>query len=310
MKNTPKRIYDGKYKGMSDRKILKILIDRAIKKSNTFDEFFKNLEAEQVEIKRRGDNYSFRIPQAERFIRLSSLHDDEYTLMMIRARIEDYNGYIKHKKALEENQIKRVDKSNNSTSTILKNININSATLKFLKDNDIDSYSELTDKISNIENLIQKERDNIDTIKIQIADKREAIKAIKTYWKLKPICEQAVKLKKTNNSKYAMYTEEHKQEIADFKNAIAIMEKVKKDGKLPKMQDLYDEVEVLTEHKDYYISVNIKTQEKLKNWKNIKYNVDNALNPKIEDTKKDEIEISDKNEKANSKTKKSLAYSL
>jgi hypothetical protein len=91
------------------------------------------------------------------------------------------------------------------------------------------------------------------------------------------------------------------------------MEKVKKDGKLPKMQDLYDEIEVLTEHKDYYISVNIKTQEKLKNWKNIKYNVDNALNPKVENAKKGEIEISDKNdniEKANSKAKKSLAYSL
>jgi hypothetical protein len=165
------RDWQDKKEPQSNRNKLQELIDSCLSAGMVFEQFISAMHNAGCEVK-RGKYIAFKIPGAERFIRVKSLGDD-YTEEALRERCSGKRIVVPHKKSRDDSDYKTaeyMEAVNNQhrprmlfdiQSQIavgagdgyvhwMKIFNLKTAarTLIFLKDNGIDSYDELYEKSS------------------------------------------------------------------------------------------------------------------------------------------------------------------
>ena len=272
IQNKKKYVYDDKTIKMSYRKRLRMTIDRAVKKSNTYDDFLNYMLKDGYEVK-QGKHLAFRYKNGSRFQRSKSLGDD-YDEYILRLRIENVTEYERLKAVKEKYNIDKVNSSANSYYGQRKNIDMEIKTLMFLKENNIKDFAELDRMIDEMKEKINSKEQDISNIKSQISAKYDIINSLRIYWQYKPLADEARSI--TDKDKRKEFMQQHKEQMDKFKRAIDIMNTAREEygGKIPNSEQLHKEIDILNEKKDDMISENVKPKEELKRLINVKYNTD------------------------------------
>ena len=176
---------------------LKAAIDRLIPSCSDFEDLLFRLEREGYEIK-RGKFISCRASDQERFARMKTLGID-YTEEAITARIAGGSRPSRHPKQRDgrisllidiQNNIKAQQSAGFTHWAKLNNLKQAAKTMNFLTEHGIDSYAQLTEKLSAITDNRNRVHAEIKAIESRQADLALVMKHSSTYRKLKPIYEQ------------------------------------------------------------------------------------------------------------------------
>ena len=171
--NKKRMIYDDKSVYISQRKRLRLIIDRGIDKCNSFDEFLNYMRNENYEIK-QGKHIAFKHKTGQRFIRAVSLGED-YTEEMLKLRIKDREQFNAIK-------VKRIDKLIVSEKHLKnrtidsKNVNAKIKTLNYLNDNGIGSYEELAERVETARKADSTELKKLEILKWNVEHIEECCK--------------------------------------------------------------------------------------------------------------------------------------
>ena len=142
-------------KGTSWKSKLRFSIDKAVDKSNTWEEFLKIMERYGYEIK-FGKHIAFKHKDKERFIRSKTIGED-YTEENLRKRIKE----IKIKELIDTSN-EKIKSSKSYTHWARKeNLKILSNTLLEMRNQNINSLSSLENTIKENIKKLQDTRDNI-----------------------------------------------------------------------------------------------------------------------------------------------------
>lgn len=281
--------HKGKNNQLNHSDKIRISIDEALKeKPKNFEEFLLRMQEKGYKIK-RGKHISFLGNKQEKFIRLRSLGEN-YSEENIRAVIEKDKT---HKPFSTSKKYKRIFvlKSTQKVSLVVDLTNICNAqkgkgfeqwaikhnvqelakTINFLCDNQIESYNQLSNKINEINNKNVNISD-IENIDLRLKEISKIQKSVIQFAKTKPIQD---KYKASGYS--ADFKQAYVTDLLLFKEA---KNKLKELGlsKVPKMKDLKEEYASLQTEKKKLYAIYHENKKDLKDFENVKRNVDLILN--------------------------------
>ena len=236
-----KTIYADKTIKMSNRKRLKFAIEDMLKKSDNFEDMLNRLRDMDIEIK-TGKHLAMRIPNSERFIRIKSL-GEEYTEENLRLYFEDRSAYEEIKKAAQATRIEKLSMKNSSYNkyTAARDVDIQIRMLNMLNENGVRSIAELKTNIAEYEQKIAANKAQIKALNEKSKSNRDIVKAIRNYWRLKPVFEEYNSLKSLADKEIFML--DNKKKIEDYTAAVEIINRSKNaDGTLPKAAYLNAEI--------------------------------------------------------------------
>ena len=270
-----KRIYDDKTIRISNKKRVKYAIDDALKVCKTYDEFISALTADGMEIK-QGKHLSMRVPVAQKSVRVEKI-GPEYTEEMLRLYFDDRAEYERIKADTKPKKIERLAKNAEYNKySAIQNINVQIRMMNKLGKYGIKSYTELTDKIAELEQQEKAFDNSIKQLKAKIGMKKSIIRSVRGYWRVKPVYEKYKSIK--DPAEKELFEVEHTLELREHEKAVEIMNDSKlSDGTLPKAESL--NAEILSEEKmiaDYNDKMK-KIKIELYNFKLIKENVDSIV---------------------------------
>lgn len=185
--NRIRNIFNDKSVRMSNRKRLILTIEYALKATESYEDFLRLLQEENVEVK-QGKHLAMRLPSSKKFIRVENI-GEEYSEDMLRLYFNDRAEYENTKNTLRSMRVQRaiVKDSPYNKNVAAYNVNIHIRTLNMLSDNGISSLDELSKEIDSLKKQINLESQRIKELECEIKSKREIKTAVRTYWQLKPI---------------------------------------------------------------------------------------------------------------------------
>ena len=274
--------------GTSYKAKLKMAIDRLIPSCSDFEELLSRLEREGYEIK-RGKFISCRASDQERFTRMKTLGID-YTEEAITARIVGGSRPSRQPKQRDgrisllidiQNNLKVQQSAGFTHWAKLNNLKQAAKTMNFLTEHGIDSYAQLTEKLSAIMDNRNRVHTEIKAIEARQADLALVMKHATIYRKLKPIYEQY-----RRSGDKEKFMRGHESEIILFEAAARELKRLNAIP-LPSTEKLNVELAALASKKETllaeYKTARIEAQE----YETVKQNVDALLSvPKEQDQEK------------------------
>lgn len=211
---------------------LKTAIDKCIMTADSFDDFLLKMHNDmKYEYKVRGNSVSFRAEEQERFTRCSRKNFGwYYEPEQIKKRIER-QVRKRSAKVINDSGFYHVNDENSvglNRWAALKNMQEASRILNVLADFGVDSVEELEDKISE---KFDKRFDTVDEIKRlekEIAEQRELLKMLNTYWSTKPIHDEYL-----NAGNSRRFEKEHSKELSVYNASKEWLKKKFKGKSLP-----------------------------------------------------------------------------
>ena len=271
--NERKKIYSDKDIRMSNRKRLKYAINDILKHSDSFEDFILKLQDEEIEIK-RGKHLAMRFEGDIKFLRTKSI-GEEYTEENLRLYFEDRSAYEEIKKAAQATRIEKLSMKNSRYNkyTAARNVDIQIRMLNMLNENGVRSIAELKTNIAEYEQKIADNKAQIKALNEKSKSNRDIVKAIRNYWRLKPVFEEYNSLKSLADKEIFML--DNKKKIEDYTAAVEIINRSKNaDGTLPKAAYLNaeimqnnDKVSEIEEQTEQYKTELYKYQTLLENLK-------------------------------------------
>lgn len=285
-------VYDNKIKYSSKRKRLKAEIDNSIKKCNTFEEFKKDMERKEYEVKDQFKHLAFRGKDGNRFIRSESIGFN-YQEDVIRYRLE----YKEEYKKMEEQIIPKVyDRKATGVDGGLyewmsgENSNIINYMRRFLDRNGLDTsngigdfyFYEFMQRYHLEEEKILSTEEKIKNYNKEISKCIKVEKAIKEYLSSKTIINQYDELLRTKYDELSqMEIETFQNKIDKFNESINIINTARnemgKNGVLS-LNYLNDIKQKLLIDKRKLLKECTKLKIEFQNWENIKYNFEYEYN--------------------------------
>ncbi len=236
-----KTIYADKSIKMSNRKRLKYAIDDMLKTAADYNDFLNRLKDMEIEIK-HGKHLAMRIPNSKRYIRVEK-YGEEYTEDNLKLYFEDRAAYEKIKSTAQTTRIEKLSSKNNRYNkyAAAHNVDIQIRMLNILSESNIKSIDELRANIVRLEKQSVQYKMKITSYTENMNSNRAVIKAIKNYWRLKPIFEEYNSFKFPADKEIFML--DHKKEIEQYKSAVELINLSKfPDGTLPKASALNSEI--------------------------------------------------------------------
>ena len=271
--------------GTSYKAKLKAAIDRLIPSCSDFEELLVRLEREGYEIK-RGKYISTRAPDQERFTRLKTLGVD-YTEEALAARIAGRSRPSRQPKHRNGKISLLIDIQNNIKAqqsvgfthwAKLNNLKQAAKTMNFLTEHGIDSYAQLTEKLSVITDNRNRVHTEIKAIEARQADLALVMKHASTYRKLKPIYEQY-----RRSGDKEKFMRGHESEIILFEAAARELKRLNAVP-LPSTEKLNAELTALAVKKETLLAEYKSTRAEVQEYETVKQNVDALLSvPKEQD---------------------------
>ena len=272
--------WDAQRKGTSYKQKLKIAIDRLIPVSADLDDLLRRLEAEGYEI-RRGKYISFRAPGQERFTRCKTL-GEAYTEEALAERI---NGRVILKTPKPErtgvsllidieNCIKAQQSAGYERWAKIENLKRAARTMVFLDQNGIARYSDLQQKIAELQDGQEQTAAALKTVESRLSDMALLIKHIETYRELRPLYDE---YKKSRDKE--KYLRGHESEIILFEAAAKALKAAGVSGKLPDSAKLKADYQRLAAEKDRLYSEYGELKKQLREYDAVKQNIDSILSP-------------------------------
>lgn len=270
--------------GNTYREKLKTAIDKAITKSNDFEDFLLRMEINGYEIK-QGKYLSFRAKEQERFIRSKSI-GAYYTEDYIKKRIAN-NRSLEHKAPTKsinliidiQNCVKAQKSKGYEHWAKINNLKQISNTLNYLTENNITSYKDLEKAVNKISSDFDTVLSKIKNIEKQINNNSILIKQLEIYRQYKPLYEQ---YQKANNK--TDFANQHHSEIILFETAAKKIKNCNISGLFKLKQDNT----ALTEQKTIMYQNYKKLKKQSAEINTVKSNVDmifnhtNRIAPQIE----------------------------
>jgi hypothetical protein len=192
--------WQDKNEPQSNRDKLMELIDNNIRAGMMFEEFLAAMSAAGCEVKRskNKDYLSFKIPGAQRFIRVKSL-DDDYREQALRDRCTGRRSVVpkqfepfaitkETKFSLLIDIQKKIQEGKGEAYenwAVIYNLQQAARTLIFLKENGIDSYDDLVKKSSAASSEFNRRLKRIKEVEDRLGEISELQKQIGTYGKTK-----------------------------------------------------------------------------------------------------------------------------
>ncbi len=238
--NHSKSIFGNKTCRFSNRKRLKFEIDTAMKKADSYDDFLQRLRNADIEIK-QGKHLAMRIPNTERFIRTKSL-GYEYTEEMLELYFVDHGLYNVLLKQENETKIERLEESSEYNKyAAAHNVDIQIRMLNMLSENGIENLDELKTRIAELEIKLRNNKNAKIKLNAKSKENRNIVRAIRNYWRLKPVFEEYNSLDLSSDKE--IFMRDNKNKIEDYTAAVEILNKSKlPDGSLPKAAYLNAEI--------------------------------------------------------------------
>ena len=237
-----KKIYGNKFKRTSNRRRLSQEIKYLMKEAESFEDLFKKLQAEGIEVK-QGKYISLKPVNAKRFIRLKSL-GEEYSENMLRLYFEDKALYNCRCKEIQRDRIGYIDndpKKAYNKYTASHNLDVSIRVMNYLSQNNIKSIEEFTQKHDKLKKQLANIQEDIKFQTVSFDSKREIIKAIRNYWDLKPIKSKYDVIKDDGERK--AFHNAHEEELTRFSTTVDIIKHHKKsNGELPTADEINDDV--------------------------------------------------------------------
>ena len=252
--------------GASWKTQLRKNIDRCIIKAQDWDEFLALMAKLEYEIK-QGKHISFRADGQERFSRAKTLGEN-YTEERIKERIKGISLRIdvtaEKEKPISllidiENSIKAKQSHGYEQWAMINNLKMAAKTMNYLSDHNIQSYNELTEKMTATKQIYDTSRSKLKPIESRIKEIDCIIHDIEVYRQTKPI---VAKLETVTFKE--KYKREHESELILFKAAEKSLQPYMKDGKTPLIKELRAEQQSLYAKKDklYQQYGSAKSQQK------------------------------------------------
>ena len=273
--------------GTSYKAKLKAAIDRLIPSCKDFEDLLTRLQREGYEIK-RGKYISCRASDQERFTRMKTLGID-YTEEAITARIaggfrpshqpKQRDGKISLLIDIQNN-IKAQQSAGFTHWAKLNNLKQAAKTINFLTENGIDSYDQLTDRLSSITEKRDAAHAEIKTIEARNAELALVMKHAATYRQLKPIYDQY-----RRSGDKEKFMRGHESEIILFE---AAARELKRLGAvpLPTAESMKAELTALNAKKETLLAEYKTVRNEAQEYETIKQNVDAMLSvPKEQEQK-------------------------
>ena len=274
--------------GTSYKAKLKAAIDRLIPSCSDFEELLARLEHEGYEIK-RGKFISCRASDQERFARMKTLGID-YTEEAITARIAGGSRPSRQPKHRDSRISLLIDIQNNLNAqqsagfthwAKLNNLKQAARTMNFLTEHGIDSYAQLTEKLSVITDNRNRVHAEIKAIEARQADLALVMKHASTYRKLKPIYEQY-----RHSGDKEKFTRGHESEIILFEATARELKRLNAVP-LPSSEKLNAELTALASKKETLLAEYKTARTEAQGYETVRQNVDALLSvPKEQEQEK------------------------
>lgn len=248
--------WQGRDKLPSFQERLKAQIDGClVQKPTDMDSFLQLMAAAGYEIKHaRGGTISFRAEGQERFTRLrTSTLGKGYGVEDIQAIIEGRTSITESGSVVFRKVNLIIDIQSRMTAgkgpayerwAKIFNLKQMAATLQYLQENDLLEYEQLEQKASKVTERFHTLSDNIKSTEVAMRTNVELKAAVVDYAKNRPVFEE---YKATKYSR--KYLAEHEADIATYRAARATMDRILNGGKLPKMDTLKAEYQILSTKK-------------------------------------------------------------
>ena len=272
--------YQAERTGTSWKGKLKIAVDTLIPQAADFEDFLRRLQAAGYEIK-PGKYISCRAPGQERFTRLKTLGAD-YTEEAITERIKGKRTRAAkapraEKKGVSllidiETCIKAQQSRGYEQWAKIQNLKQAAKTMNFLTEHQIEQYTDLTVKITEVTAASEQAADALKGVEKRLADMAVLIKNITAYQKTKPVYDAYRKAKSKEQ-----YRAAHERGIILHEAAAKALQAAKIGGKLPNVAALQAEYEKLQEQKEALYAEYGKAKKQVKEYDVIKRNVDSIL---------------------------------
>lgn len=290
--------YERSKAGESWKDKLKISIDEAVKKANSFQDFLLYMEMEGYEIK-RGKHISFKAAGQIRSTRSKTI-GSYYTEEMICKRIENKEFYQgkeqeretkKESKSKKSKEVKRnkinliVDiakcaKANESTAykraVVKGNINSLGNTMNYLIKNNLKTIEQLEYKINNVVDVYKGNDKMTKDLEMQMQTLSEKIKFTQNFFKFSKVGRQAKR--ETAGSEFLVKNE---KEIILFNAAEIYMKRNEVNIKDLNLKEMFDEYRSLKEKHTYMDKEKTEAKKLLKELRIIQKNVEAAFNIKL-----------------------------
>lgn len=272
--------WDAQRKGTSYKQKLKIAIDRLIPISKDLDDLLRRLEAEGYEIK-RGKYISFRDPSQERFTRAKTL-GEAYTEEAIAERIKG-KVILKMPKPERgsvsllidiENCIKAQQSAGYERWAKIENLKRAARTMVFLDQHGISRYTDLEQKITEIQDSNEQAAAALKTAERRLSDLALLIKHTATYKELKPLYSE---YKKSRDKE--KYLRGREREIILFEASARALKAAGVGDKLPDLAKLREEYSRLSEEKDRLYAEYGSLKKRMREYDAVKQNIDSILSP-------------------------------
>ena len=280
--------YQAARNGTSYKAKLKATIDRLIPSCSDFEELLTRLEREGYEIK-RGKYISCRTSDQERFTRMKTLGID-YTEEAITVRIAGGSRPSRQPKQRDgrisllidiQNNIKAQQSAGFTHWAKLNNLKQAAKTMNFLTEHGIDSYAQLTGKLSAITDNRNRVHAEIKAIETRQADLALVMKHASTYRKLKPIYEQY-----RHSGDKEKFMRGHESEIILFEAAARELKRLNAVP-LPSTEKLNTELATLAAKKETLLAEYKSARAEAQEYDTVKQNVDALLSvPKEQEQEK------------------------
>lgn len=260
--------------GMSYKAKLKATIDRLIPSCSDFEELLARLECEGYEIK-RGKFISCRASDQERFTRMKTLGID-YTEEAITARIAGGSRPSRLPKQRDgrisllidiQNNIKAQQSAGFTHWAKLNNLKQAAKTINFLTEHGVDSYAQLTEKLS----AITDNRNRVHAEIKAIEARPLVMKHASAYRKLKPIYEQY-----RRSGDKEKFMRGHESEIILFEAAARELKRLGAVS-LPSTEKLNAELTALATKKETLLAEYKSARAEAQEYETVKQNVDALL---------------------------------
>ncbi len=238
--NHKKNGYYNKDIRMSNRKQLKFEINAAMKKVDSYEGLLNELRLSEIEIK-HGKYLAMRLPDTQRFIRTKSL-GFEYTEEMLELYFVNRDLYNVLLKQENETKIERLEESSEYNKyAAAHNVDIQIRMLNMLSENGIENLDELKTRIAELEIKLINNKNTIINLNTKSKENRDIVRAIRNYWRLKPVFEEYNSLDRSSDKE--IFMRDNKNKIEDYAAAVEILNKSKlPDGSLPKAAYLNAEI--------------------------------------------------------------------
>ena len=260
-------------KGKSWKSLLRQNIDKAILKTQSWDEFLLYMQKLNYEIK-QGKYISFRAEDQERFIRSKTLGTD-YTEERLRERISGARTnptvslIIDIENCFKEKQ--RNPETFRQWATV-QNLKTMANTVNYLTERNMLSYSALSEKHTALKEKYNADRTRIKEVEQRLKIIAEDIKNIDNYRKHKPVVDkfETVVFKEK-------FRHEHESELIIFTAAEKYLKKRFGGEKAPLIKELRAEQKRLYAEKDRLYSSYNATKSEIKELDMVMKNVDMIL---------------------------------